>query len=364
MSDEAPEQESKSEDPSQKRLEDAREKGDVVKSQEVTTWFMLGGSALVFSALAPSASAGLVEPLRILLANADQYEIGGPAFTTFWWNLASSILLVALIPLVVLFACGVVANLIQHRPLVSFEPITPKFSKISPLAGAKRMFSSESLVNFAKGLVKLSIVGGAMFFVLWPERDRLDTMMTVDPVIILSQFQELGLKLFWASLGVVTLIAMADFLYQRNRWWNRQKMTLQEVRDEYKQMEGDPKVKGRIRQIRQERSRKRMMAAVPEATVVVTNPTHFAVALKYDRDMAAPVCVAKGADAVALRIREVAKQHDVPIVENPPLARALFASVDVDETIPSEHFKAVAQVIGFVMRLKEKSRWRGASPSR
>ena len=135
-------------------------------------------------------------------------------------------------------------------------------------------------------------------------------------------------------------------------------MTVQETRDEYKQMEGDPKIKGRIRAIRSERGRKRMMAQVPEATVVITNPTHYAVALKYDRDMAAPLCLAKGADAVALRIRELAREHNVPIVENPPLARALFASVDVDETIPAEHFKAVAQVIGFVMQLKRKSGWR------
>ena len=135
-------------------------------------------------------------------------------------------------------------------------------------------------------------------------------------------------------------------------------MTVQEVKDEYKQMEGDPHVKRRIRQIRNEKARQRMMEAVPQATVVITNPTHFAVALKYDRAMTAPICVAKGADDVALRIRELAKEHDVPIVENPPLARALFASVEIDETIPAEHFKAVAEVIGFVMRLNARRRWR------
>jgi flagellar biosynthetic protein FlhB len=130
------------------------------------------------------------------------------------------------------------------------------------------------------------------------------------------------------------------------------------VRDEYKQMEVSPEIKGSIRAIRNERSRQRMMANVPYATVVITNPTHFAVALKYDRAMAAPKCVAKGADAIAFRIRELAKQHDVPIVENPPLARALYASVDIDQTIPAEHFKAVAEVIGFVMRLHRKSSWK------
>ncbi len=360
MSDEAPDQESKTEDPSSKKLEDARKKGDVVKSQEVSTWFTLGGSAFLFAMLAPWASAGLMDSLKVFMANADQFEIGGSALTNVMWGLFSAIILTAIIPMLVLAACGVAGNLIQHMPLVSTEPITPKFSKVSPLAGFKRLFSQEALVNFAKGLVKISVVGAVMFFVLWPERDQLDTMITLEPALILVEFQQLGLKVFWAVLAIVTIIAIADFVYQRQRWWNRQKMTLQEVRDEYKQMEGDPKIKGRIRQIRNERSRKRMMSSVPNATVIITNPTHFAVALQYDRDMPAPKCVAKGADAIAFRIRELAKEHDVPIVENPPLARALYATVEIDQVIPVEHFKAVAQVIGYVMRLKSKSGWRPA----
>jgi flagellar biosynthetic protein FlhB len=245
---------------------------------------------------------------------------------------------------------------VQHRPLLSLDPLSPKLSKISPLTGARRLFSRESLVNFVKGVLKLTVVGGVTFAVIWPERDRLETMITADPSELLPIFQALGMKVFGAVLAVVTFIAMADFLYQRNRWWSRLKMTVQEVRDEYKQMEGDPTIKGRIRAIRNERSRSRMMANVPKATVVITNPTHYAVALKYDKSMNAPLCLAKGADDVALRIREMAREHDVPIIENPPLARALFASVDVDEVIPTEHFKAVAQVIGFVMRMKDRKR--------
>jgi flagellar biosynthesis protein FlhB len=361
MSDEAPEQSSKTEDPSSKRLDDARKRGDVVKSQEVTTWFMMLGAATIFTFLAPWMASGLSSSMAGILGNADMIELGGGGFGQFFYGLAGSILMVAMIPLLILALCAIAANLVQHRPLLSVEPITPKFEKISPIAGFKRLFSSEALVNFVKGLVKLGVVGAVMFFVLWPEQDRLDAMITAEPMGLLADVQELGLKVMWASLAVITLIALADFLYQRQKWWKRQMMTVQEVRDEYKQMEGDPKIKSRIRQIRMERSRQRMMASVPEATVVITNPTHFAVALKYDRGMAAPKCVAKGADAIALRIRGVAEEHDVPIVENPPLARALFASVEIDETIPAEHFKAVAQVIGFVMRLREKSGWRGSS---
>ncbi|MBJ3783940.1 flagellar biosynthesis protein FlhB [Devosia sediminis] len=352
MSDDAPDQESKTEDPSQKKLDDAHKKGDVAKSQEVTTWFMLLGSAIVFAMLSPWASTEMSQSLSLIFANADQIDVEGSGFTDFFNGLAFSLIGVATIPLLVLFVCGILANLVQHRPVWSVEPITPKFSKISPIGGFKRLFSADALVNFGKGLVKIAVVGAVVVAICWPERDRLDTMMTADPIMILMDFQEIGIKIFMGVLAVVTAIAAADFFYMRQKWWKRQMMTVQETREEYKQMEGDPHVKGRLRQLRQERSRKRMMAAVPDATVVITNPTHFAVALKYDKNMAAPKCVAKGADAIAFRIRELAKENDVPIVENPPLARALFASVDIDETIPGEHFKAVAEVIGFVMRLK------------
>jgi flagellar biosynthesis protein FlhB len=358
MSDEAPEQSSKTEDPSQKKIDDAHRRGDVVKSQEVNNWFMIAGSGLLFSLLAPSTVTGLAQSLKLLLANADEFAIGGTALGAFFTHLATTILLVALVPLVVLAGFAIAGNLVQHRPLLSLDPIMPKLSKISPIAGGKRMFSRDALVNFLKGVVKLGAVAGVIFAVLWPEQDRLETMVTLDPALLLPAFQEMGLKVFGAVLAVVTVIALADYVYQRARWWNRLKMTIQEVRDEYKQMEGDPTVKGRIRAVRNERGRKRMMANVPQATVVITNPTHYAVALKYDRTMQAPLCLAKGADDVAMRIRELAKEHDIPIVENPPLARALFAAVDVDEVIPTEHFKAVAQVIGFVMRLKDKRAWK------
>jgi flagellar biosynthetic protein FlhB len=358
VSDDAPDRESKTEDPSQKKLDDAQKKGDVVKSQEVNNWFMIAGSGLLFSIMAAPTTHALGDSLKMLLANADQFQIGGNALNAFMTNLSTTIMLVALIPLAVLALFGIAANLVQHRPLLSVEPITPKLSKINPLEGARRMFGVEALVNFTKGLVKIAVVGGIVFAVVWPERDRFETMVMVDPALILPDFQALGLKVFGAVVAIVTIIALADYVYQRNRWWNRLKMTVQEVRDEYKQMEGSPEVKGRIRAIRNERSRQRMMANVPSATVVITNPTHFAVALKYDKDMPAPVCVAKGADDVAFRIREMAKEHDVPIVENPPLARALFASVDIDGTIPTEHFKAVAQVIGFVMRMRPKAAWK------
>ncbi|HLV84504.1 MAG TPA: EscU/YscU/HrcU family type III secretion system export apparatus switch protein, partial [Devosia sp.] len=278
MSDEAPEQSSKTEDPSQKKLEDAHAKGDVAKSQEVVTWFMLLGSAGIFALMAPGAAQGLMGSLELVMMNADRISLDGGGFGAFFNNLALALLGTVAIPLVVLSFAAVIANLIQHRPLMSAESLKPKLSKISPKAGAKRLFSSESLVNFVKGLLKIGVVGTVVVATVWPERDRLDTMMTADPRVILLEFQEIGIKIFMATLAVVTLIAFADYLYVRQKWWKKQMMTLQETKDEYKQMEGDPKVKGRIRQLRQDKARQRMMAAVPDATVVITNPTHFAVA--------------------------------------------------------------------------------------
>ncbi|WP_169195254.1 flagellar biosynthesis protein FlhB [Devosia sp. MC1541] len=352
MSDE--DKDSKTEDPSQKKLDDAHKKGDVAKSQEVTSWFMLIGITGVFASVSPWVASELNTSLSLVLMNVDQIDISAAGFSDFISRLVYSVLGVMLIPLIILFACGVLANLVQHKPVWSAQPITPKLSKISPLAGAKRLFSSEALVNFGKGLLKIIIVGAVVVAVCWPERDRLDTMMTADPLVMLLDFQELGVKILGAVLIVVTIIAGADYFYVRQKWWKRQMMSVQETREEYKQQEGDPHVKGRLRQLRQERSRKRMMAQVPNSTVVIANPTHFAVALKYDAKMAAPICVAKGVDAVALRIRALAEDSDVPVVENPPLARALYATVDLDETIPIEHFKAVAEVIGFVMGLKNR----------
>ena len=210
------------------------------------------------------------------------------------------------IPLLLLVLAAIVGNMIQHRLVWSGEPLKPKLSKISPLAGFKRLFSKQALANFIKGLVKLALLGAVMAALLWPERGRLDTLVTLDPAAILPMTQTLSLQVLGAVVAILAFIAAADYLFQYRQWFERQKMSMRELKDEFKQTEGDPHVKGKIRQIREGRMRKRMMAAVPEASVVITNPTHYAVALKYERGMNAPVCVAKGVDAIALKIREVA----------------------------------------------------------
>jgi flagellar biosynthesis protein FlhB len=190
-----------------------------------------------------------------------------------------------------------------------------------------------------------------MTALLWPERKRLESLVAVDPAGILPVTQSLSLDLLGAVVAVLALIAAGDYLFQYRQWFERQKMSQRELKEEFKQSEGDPAIKAKIRQIRQLRMKKRMMASVPQASVVITNPTHFAVALQYERGMNAPVCVAKGVDSLARKIREVAEEHGIPIVENPPLARALHGTVEIDEEVPAEHYQAVAEVIGYVMRL-------------
>jgi flagellar biosynthetic protein FlhB len=247
---------------------------------------------------------------------------------------------------------AIAGNMIQHRLVWSSESLKPKLSKISPGAGFKRIFGKQAVANFAKGLFKLVALGAVMTAVMWPERHRLEAMVRFDPAAIMGVTTGMTMHLLGAVVAMLAVVAIADYFFQYRTWYERQKMTLQEMKEEFKQSEGDPHVKGRIRQLRQQRMKKRMMAAVPKASVVITNPTHYSVALAYDRGMAAPVCVAKGVDNIAFKIREVAKEHDIPIVENVPLARSLYATVDIDEEIPVEHYHAVAEVIGFVMRLK------------
>jgi flagellar biosynthetic protein FlhB len=256
------------------------------------------------------------------------------------------------VPLLMLMIAAVAGNMIQHRLVWSGESLKPKFSKISPGAGLKRIFGKQAAANFAKGIFKLIALGAVMVAVLWPERHRLEAFLHFDPAEILSVTTSLTVHLLGAVVAMLAAVAIADYFFQYRQWYERQKMSLKEMKDEFKQSEGDPHIKGKIRQLRQQRMKKRMMAAVPTASVIITNPTHYSVALSYDRGMPAPVCVAKGVDNIAFKIREIAKEHDIPIVENVPLARALYATVEIDEEIPVEHYHAVAEIIGYVMGLK------------
>ena len=343
----------KTEDPTQKRLDDALAKGDVAKSQEVNTWFIIAGGTLILSTFSGSIGGGILNPLRNLLANAGQLHADGAALLALGNTLVYAVIGAIGVPLLMLALAAIAGNMIQHRLVWSAESLKPNFNKVSPGAGLKRIFGKQALANFFKGLFKLIALGAVMMAVLWPERHRLESFMMFDPSAILGVTEGLTLQLMGAVAAMLAAVAIADYFFQYRQWYQRQKMSLQEIKDEFKQSEGDPHIKGRIRQLRIAQMKKRMMASVPKASVIITNPTHYSVALSYDRGMAAPVCVAKGVDNIAFKIREVAAKHDIPIVENVPLARALYATVDIDDEIPVEHYHAVAEIIGYVMRLKQ-----------
>jgi flagellar biosynthetic protein FlhB len=351
MADESDDTE-KTEDPTQKRLDDAIERGDVVKSQEVNTWFVIAGATLVLSTFAGSVGGGFEMPLRNLIANSWQIRTDGPGLLALAVQLEYVLVAALGVPLLMLVLAAVAGNIIQHRFVWSGEALKPKLSKISVVSGAKRIFGKQAAANFAKGLFKVVALGAVMTAVLWPERSRLDAMVRLDPNAILGTTRTLTLQLLGAVVAMLALVAIADYLLQYRQWFERQKMSLREIKEEFKQTEGDPHIKARMRQLRAVRMKKRMMAAVPKASVIITNPTHYSVALSYERGMSAPVCVAKGMDNIALKIREIAREHDIPIVENVPLARALYATVEIDDEIPAEHYHAVAEIIGYVMGLK------------
>jgi flagellar biosynthesis protein FlhB len=342
----------RTEDPTPKRLEEALRRGDVVKSPEVNTWFMIAGGTLVIMVFAAPMATRLQAIFRGLLAKSYEIPADGPALAALAKTLATDIAAAIGIPLLLLSIAALAGNVIQHRMVFSAEPIKPQLSRISPLAGLGRLFSSQALANFAKGLAKLSLVGAVMAALLWAQRHLLSGLVATDPAAILPFTGTLVMRMLGAVVAILAVIATADYLFQYRQWYDRQKMSLREMKEEFRQSEGDPVVKGKLRQLRNARMRKRMMAAVPKASVVITNPTHFAVALKYERGMNAPVCVAKGVDLIARRIRELAEAHDIPVVENPPLARALHGTVEIDQEIPQEHYRAVAEIIGYIMRLR------------
>ncbi|KIZ41663.1 MULTISPECIES: flagellar biosynthesis protein FlhB [Rhodopseudomonas] len=342
----------KTQDPSQKKLDDALERGDVAKSQEVNTWFLIAGATLVLSSFGSSIGSGIQIPMRNLIENSWMIRTDGPGLLQLTKSLLVVLISALGVPLLMLMLVAIGSNLVQHRLVFSAESLTPKFSKLSPMAGAKRLFGKQAGANFLKGIFKIIALGAVMVAVLYPERGRLDAMIHFDTAAIMGVIVTLTLKLMTAVVAMLAFVAIADFFFQYRTWYEKQKMSMQELKEEHKQAEGDPHIKGKLRQLRHERMRKRMMAGVPQASVIITNPTHFSVALKYERGMPAPICVAKGQDMIALKIREIAKANDIPIIENVPLARSLYATVEVDAEIPVEHYQAVAEIIGYVMGLK------------
>ncbi|MCH8110724.1 MAG: flagellar biosynthesis protein FlhB [Proteobacteria bacterium] len=343
----------KTEDPTAHRLADAAKKGQVPKSQEVNHVFILSAITFVLVFFAPDFVQSIANILRVFFETPHLIEMGEGDLRAFLGVVAGEIFSKMALPILILMTAAVGANLVQAKVVISAENMKPKLSKLSPIKGAVKMVSPKSLVEFGKGMIKISIVGVVVFSMIWPQRDVLPQLMSIDLNEIFMFVRSIILRILVAVIIIMILVAMLDFKYQKYEHKKGLRMSKQDIKDESKQTDGDPMVKARIRSLRMERGRQRMMQAVPEADVVITNPTHFAVALQYEaKSMEAPKLVAKGVDHLALRIREIAEENGVPVVENPPVARALYATVEIDAEVPNEHYKAVAEIIGYVMKLK------------
>jgi len=341
----------KTEEPTQRRLDEARRKGQVASSREVNHALVLAAGALLIRALAPALAGSVAAALRPLLARPHSFALTPVDLDRLLADTLGELGAALLLPALLLIAAALAGGLIQHGPLLSAEPLAPKLERISPLAGARRLFALRSLVEFGKSVLKIALVAAAGVALLWPTAATVVSAAELEAGALLGVLHGLALRLMAGIALLVGLIALFDSLYQRFEHRKRLRMSRRDLQDEFKQTEGDPVVKARLRGLRMERARRRMMAEVPSATVVVTNPTHVAVALRYEPPaMAAPKLVAKGVGPLALRIREIARAHGVPLVENPPLARALHAAVELDAEVPPAHYRAVAEVIGFVLQ--------------
>jgi len=352
--------EEKTEQPTGKKLADERKEGNVVQSQEVKTAAMLLTILVAVWMFIPLMMSNLRGLLAGLIEHSFEIRVGTENELVGLTGEVLGRLGLAMAPLFVFFiVAGVAASVGQVGWLVSWSKLAPSLEKLNPLAGLKRIFSVKSVIDLGKSIIKLIVVGTILTLLTMPRLKELELLPGMELMQILTYLHKVLIRLLFSVVLIVVALAIADYAYQYYSFMKKMKMSRQDVKDENKNSEGDPIVKSRLRALRMQRARQRMMAAVPKADVIVTNPTHYACALKYDAEtMGAPVLLAKGKDMVALRIRQVAEENEIPIVENPPLARALYASVELDHEVPPDHYKAVAEVISYVMRLKGKGKSR------
>jgi len=346
--------EDKTEAPSQKRLDDARSEGDVPRSIEINSWFILSGLALIVGFYSSALSSGF--SLSIFFTQSASFTASRDNMTHVLDEVFISFRQYLLIPFGVASLAALAGPLMQHFPIPSLDHAMPKLARVSPFEGIKRVLGSGALVQFVKSLAKFVIVGTVISVSLWGERNNITELPDMDALALFDFAQKSILRIFIAVVSIYALVAGGDYFFQWMNWQKRLKMSRQDLKDEYKQQEGSPEVKNKLRQIRRKLSRSAMMGRIPKATVIVTNPTHFAVALQFEEGMRAPICVAKGVDVLALRIRQLADEYDIPIIEDRPLARSLYRLVEVDDEIPLDLYKPVAEIIGYVMRLRMRRR--------
>lgn len=354
MSD-APDKDQQTEEPTAKRLSDARERGELPLSQEVVSWGMLTAILVVVSFLGPPMARDMLDSLRVFIEKPEQIDLTGPGFQTALLEVSLGIGLATGLVFLCLLLAPILSTMLQTGFYMSTVRLKPSFAPLNIITNIKNMFSANMVAETLKSIVKMLVLGVVGYYLFAPMVRELPAYVGHSLVEVMRVMHDETIHLMVVFLVIVTLMAVADLVYQRVSYIKRLKMSMQEVKDEFKQMEGDPMIRNRLKQMRFEKARRRMLAQVPNASVIITNPTHYAVALKYDgMKMMAPAVIAKGVDAVALRIREEAEKHNIPMVSNPPLARALHDTVGLDEPIQPEQYRAVAEVISYVYKLKKK----------
>jgi len=349
--------EDRTEEPTEKRLQDAIERGRTAFSREAPLFASLAVSLVALIFVIPGRAAGLLAALIGVIGDPagwriergpDVLALAGPlagAAADFLWPIV-----------VLLLAAGLVASIAQATPRIVPDRIMPDFSRISPRAGLRRLFGARGGVEFAKNLIKLGAVAAVAGMILVGQEGVLLTAMDDDPGALPERIHDLAVKTIAAVLAAFLTVACADLLWSRILWRRDNRMSRHEVKEELRQAEGDRMVKARLRSLRLDRSRRRMLSAVPRATMVVANPTHYAVAMRYVRNEGGtPIVVAKGADLVALRIRAIAEAHDIPVIEDRPLARSLYSAVEVERPIPTEFYRAVAEIVHLIQQ--RNARW-------
>lgn len=352
----APEEEdesSKTEEATEHKKQKAKEEGNVALSQDAKSFIMLLGMLSVVWLIFPIIGRWYIQDFSIYISETGYIPADEKHLQLLFKNITISFFKVMAIPFLIFMILGIVASISQTGLIFAPKKLEADWNKINFFANLPKLITKQKIFDSLKGIVKIAVIGFIGILVITPYLQDADLLPQMSIGGILKLTHKIIVLLIFTVTCATLIIALADFAYQKYTHLKKLRMTKQEVKDEYKQMEGDPLVKSKIRQIRTERARRRMMDNVHKADVVIVNPTHFAVALEYKMEtMDIPVVVAKGVDYIALKIKEIAQEDDIPIVENPPLARALYASVDIDEEIPTEHFKAVAEVIGYVMSLK------------
>lgn len=349
--------ESKTEEATEKKIRDALEKGNVPFSKELPTFSSLVGLLIVSSFFMVDGALGLTASLERFIDDPGRWSLEGTADVVQVFRAISVDVLRVLLPAIIVLAiAGLASSFLQNTPRIVFDRVQPKLSRLSLSAGWRRIFGLQGWVEFLKGTFKLTALACLALVLVRAARFDVFNAMFMPPYALPELMQTMVVRLFLAVIIAIVVLVVADLVWSRFFWRRELRMTRQEVKDEQKQSEGDPIVKARLRSLARDRARKRMMGRIPQATVVIANPTHYAIALRYVRsENRAPLVVAKGLDLIALKIRHVAEKHDIPVVEDKLLARSLYDKVEVDQLIPPEFYKAVANVILYLMSRGKQS---------